>query len=96
MTNYSTPDLYLSAFLKSKGCYLKGINEEKRRVFFLFEGEELKTLVREYFNNSNIPVLSYKSALQDLRAIIKNEENFYSVGDNNNENGNSKKMDISG
>jgi len=78
MTNYRTADLYLSSFLMTKGCHLRGVNEAAGQKHFLFEGRDIDNLIGEYFNNGTIPVLSYKAALRDLRTIIKNGACFAS------------------
>lgn len=73
ITSYETPDLYLSAFLKSKGIILKRINKKNNKVIFIFQDKgNIRNLINEYFNNSNVSVLTYKAALRDLRSIIFN------------------------
>ena len=70
---YKTSDLYLSAFLKSKGITLQSIDRKNDKVFFIFQGDgDIQDLVKDYFNDSNVKVLSFKAALADLRSIIFN------------------------
>jgi len=74
---YRTPDLYLSAFLKSKGIILQGTEKETGKVFFIFQNEgNIKDLINNYFNDSDVGVLSYKAALRDLRSIIFDYQSF--------------------
>lgn len=77
MSFYKTPDLYLSAFLKSNGIILQGIDKENSKVIFIFKNDgSVKNLLDKYFNDSKVGVLTYKAALRDLRSIIFNYENF--------------------
>ena len=70
-SSYKTSDLYLSAFLKSKGVVLKNINKKNGKVIFIFQSKkDIRELINKYFNDSNVGVLSYKAALKDLRSII--------------------------
>jgi len=74
---YRTADLYLSAFLKSNGIILKGTEKETGKVFFIFQNEgNIKDLINDYFNDSDVGVLSYKAALRDLRSIIFDYQSF--------------------
>lgn len=74
---YETSDLYLSAYLRSCGLVLKGTYEEKQRVVFVFNDEgNVHDLIREYFNDGHVGVLSFKGALRDLRSIIANHKNL--------------------
>ena len=76
MTEYRTSDLYLSAFLKAKGCCIKDISINNGQVFFQFAVENLNRMLRGYFNNANVNVLTYVGALRDLRTIIKSGDRF--------------------
>lgn len=68
---YKTSDLYLGAFLKVKGIFLKKATWENGRVVFIFQSPgDIQRLIAEYFNDSNVGVLTYKAALRDLRTII--------------------------
>lgn len=76
-SNFKTPDLYLSAFLKTKGIVLQGINEKNGKVFFIFQNDgNIQDLINQYFNDSDVGVLSYKAALSELRSIIFNYQNL--------------------
>lgn len=70
--NYRTSDLYLSSFLMARGSRLRAVNESSGQKYFVFEAENIESLLGDYFNNAKIPVLSYKAALRDLRTIIHN------------------------
>ena len=74
---YKTSDLYLSAFLKSKGTNLEGATKKKDKVIFIFQDDgDIEGLVNKYFNDSEVPVLRFKAALRDLRSIIFNYQNL--------------------
>ena len=74
--SYRTSDLYLSAFLKSKGIILQSTEKETGKVIFIFQNEgNIKDLINKYFNDSDVGVLSYKAALRDLRTIIFSYQN---------------------
>lgn len=71
---YDTSDLYLSAFLKSKGINLHNIKRTNKKVIFVFLDEgNIPDLVTEYFNDAYVRVLTFKAALTDLRSIIFNQ-----------------------
>jgi len=72
---YKSSDLYLSAFLKSKGVILHNIKRSGNRVVFVFRDDgNVPDLVKEYFNDGIVKVLSFKASLADLRSIIFNYE----------------------
>lgn len=73
---YESPDLYLVAFLRSHGCTLRKINPLGAQVHFCLEGKNIQQLVRAYFNNGSVNVLSFTQAIRELRNIVKNREAF--------------------
>lgn len=75
--SYKTSDLYLSAFLRSKGVILQNINEKNGKVIFVFQDKgDIQNLINKYFNDSDVGVLRYKAALGDLRSIIFDYQNL--------------------
>ncbi len=77
VASYKTSDLYLSAFLKSKGVILQSINEKDGKVIFIFQDNgDIQDLINKYFNDSDVGVLRYKAALRDLRSIIFDCQNL--------------------
>ena len=69
--SYKTPDLYLSAYLKSNGIILQGIDKENSKVFFIFRNDgNIQNLINKYFNDGLVPVLQFKASLGVLRSII--------------------------
>jgi hypothetical protein len=68
-------DLYLSAFLKSRGVLFEGAKRgEGKRIIFLFRRQpDLEELIKEYYNDGPVPVLSFKATLRNLRDIIFGE-----------------------
>ena len=73
-SRYETSDLYLSAFLRARGISLTGVRRAGNRIFFVFEGSgDFDRLVQEFFADGAIGILSVKSALRDLHAIIRGD-----------------------
>ncbi len=68
-------DLYLSAFLKSRGVVFEGHKRgEGKRIIFLFRRQpDIEDLIKSFYNDSLVPVLSFKSALRNLRDLIFEE-----------------------
>jgi hypothetical protein len=69
---YFTTDFYLAAYLKAKGLKLVEVTKENGgRSTFVFEDDmQRDNLLRDFYNDGLIEVGRYKSALQDLKAII--------------------------
>jgi len=68
---YRTPDLYLSAFLLTKGITLKGTEQAEGRTFFFFQDKgEVEELVQQYYGNASVPALSYKGSLRELKVLL--------------------------
>lgn len=77
VNSYKTSDLYLSAFLKSKGIILQGSIKKNGKVIFVFQDNgDIQDLINRYFNDSDVGVLRYKAALRDLRSIIFSSKNL--------------------
>jgi len=73
MKIYGTSDLYLAAYLKSKGMGIMDREVEGRRITFLFEDTpEREKLVRDFFNNGTVSVADYVHALQDVKSVVFN------------------------
>jgi hypothetical protein len=72
MSNFLTPDLYLSAFLKSRGAKLAGMLSKASRVTFEFEGQNLNELVTAFYNNGSVGVMDFTTALRALRGACRN------------------------
>jgi hypothetical protein len=72
---FECSDLYLSAFLKSKGVLFEGHKRGGgKRIIFLFQHQpDLEGLIKSYFNDGPVPVQSFKSALRNLRDLIFEE-----------------------
>jgi hypothetical protein len=72
---FECSDLYLSAFLKSRGVLFEGHKRgEGKRVIFVFQRQsDFEALLKSYYNDGPVPVLSFKSALRNLRDIIFGE-----------------------
>lgn len=71
---FMTTDLYLSAFLKTKGMILiDQIRDNNKKIHFVFkETKNRKKLIQEYFNNGSVNIADFKNSLQDLKTIVFN------------------------
>jgi hypothetical protein len=70
---YETQDLYLTVFLQIKGFNFEIIKNEKGICKFLFEKSvDLDNMKESYFRNDDVPVLSFKNGIRDLKSEIIN------------------------
>jgi len=73
MATYSTSDLYLSAFLKSRGMRLIDKKKEGNKYFFIFEDRtERRELINEYLNDGSVNITAFKNAIQDIKTMMFN------------------------
>jgi hypothetical protein len=73
MSTYATSDLYLSAFLKSKGMRLIDKKRDGNKFFFVFEDRaERKELINEYLNDGSVNITAFKNAIQDIKTMMFN------------------------
>jgi len=74
----STQDLYLGAYILSKGGYLEEVKVTEGRggrpsVTFIFSGSEVLTLSREFqTGKANTNITSFKAAMIHLKDIMFN------------------------
>ena len=71
--NYSTPDLYLTAFLRTAGCIQDGHERgDDRRTYFIFEPNTDIPRLRAYFYNGKAKVcpLTYANNIRTLKSIL--------------------------
>ena len=72
-STYSTSDLYLSAYLKSKGLPLIDTQKTGNKVVFIFDDQtNRKELIREFFNDGKVSITAFKNAIQDLKTMVFN------------------------
>jgi len=70
---YGTVDLYLGAYLRARGIKLLDLDRSGRRVTFLFEdSDETRKLVKNFYDNGEVKINTYKSALKDLKSMTYN------------------------
>lgn len=70
---YSTSDLWLAAFLKTKGMKLVRIEGESKRAFFVFDtSENQKELIKEFYNDGIVGIATIKNTIADLKSAIFN------------------------
>lgn len=70
---YKSKDFYLSAYLISKGCPLKGHSRENQTttLFEFNENAELQKLVEQYYSmTALIEPMAYGSAIRSLKSVI--------------------------
>lgn len=73
MKTYSTSDLYLSAYLKSRKMKIVDKEVDGRRTTFIFEDAPNRTeLVRDFYNEGPVNITDYIHALQDVKSIVFN------------------------
>jgi hypothetical protein len=76
---YKTCDLYLAAFFSSSGCPIKETSRDHKKVYFLFENNEIvEKLKKAYFlRQGSIDALTYADNIKSLKSlcasIISNE-----------------------
>lgn len=69
-----TNDLYLAAFLLSKGCELvQAGRNNRKRISFVLSGKEASTL-RDVYRSGNVSlnVRSYRDSIQQIRRMMDN------------------------
>jgi hypothetical protein len=73
MENFITSDLYLSAFLKTKGFKLT-IEKNKNKYNFVFEGSDaLTSNVNDYLTeNATCEPLSFTNSIKNLKNLMYN------------------------
>ena len=73
MDTYKTSDLYLSAFLKAKGLRLLDKRRAGEKYVFIFDDRpDREELIREFFNDGQVSITAFKSAIQDLKTMVFN------------------------
>ena len=73
MDTYKTSDLYLSAFVKAKGLRLLDKRRAGEKYVFIFDDRpDREELIREFFNDGQVSITAFKSAIQDLKTMVFN------------------------
>jgi hypothetical protein len=73
LKTYPVSDFYLAAFLKAKKMKLVDISREGRRVTFIFEDrDDRSVLTKDFYNDGDVQVNPFIHAIQDLKSIIYN------------------------
>lgn len=73
MGTYRTSDLYLSAYLKSKGMKLRDKCRNGNKFVFVFDDrDDRKELIQEFFNDGLVNITAFKNAIQDLKTMVFN------------------------
>ncbi len=76
MDLYTTTDLYLTAYLKTKG-FKYTISREGSRTKFVFENSvELLKCIDEYLTeNGSCEPLSFTNAIKNIKTLLHNKKN---------------------
>jgi len=70
---YGTVDLYLGAYLRARGIKLVDLDRSGRGVTSLFEdSDETRKLVKNFYDDGEVKINDYKSALKDLKSMTYN------------------------
>ena len=67
---FSTTDLWLASFLLAKGAELTSLEKDPERSYraaFVLTGENLKEQSQGFNKNEEVPVLTFKQVLLDLK-----------------------------
>ena len=71
--NYTTSDLYLAAYLKSKGLKFTVEKLKSKSNFLFIETPELISLVNEYLTESgSCEPLAYTNAIKNIKNLLHN------------------------
>jgi len=72
-STYESTDLFLSAFLKTKGLRLIEVRKHGDRATFVFnDRDDRKALTQDFFNCGSVRVSDFKNAIQDLKTLLFN------------------------
>jgi len=85
LEEYRTSDLWLTSYLLIKGENLIKFDKDRinpDRFIFIFKGENLENKAQAYYENGEIPALSFKSMALNLKHKIYERMK----GTNSNEN----------
>ena len=70
---YGTVDLYLGAYLRARGIKLLDLDRSGRRITFMFEdSDKTRKLVKNFYDDGEVKINDYKSALKDLKSMTYN------------------------
>lgn len=70
---YTNADFYLTAFLITKGCPLKGHSQsDQQKTIFEFEdNSELRKLVEKYYSmTASVEPMAYGASIRSLKSVI--------------------------
>jgi hypothetical protein len=73
MKTYATSDLYLSAYLKSRGMKIINKEVDGRRTTFIFKDvDKREGFIRDFYNRGPINATDFVHAIKDMKAIVFN------------------------
>ncbi|MEN6560123.1 MAG: hypothetical protein ABFD52_05035 [Acidobacteriota bacterium] len=68
---FVSQDIYLSAFLLSRGAKLVSSSTVNGRVSWTFEAMNVEALVFAFNNNAAVPVMDFISRMRTLRSMTR-------------------------
>lgn len=69
---WRTNDMFIAAFLQTKGHNIEKIIKDKRKCTFFFKDtNERNKDVKDYHNNTTVGVIDFKSALQNIKQMMR-------------------------
>jgi len=72
MRIFKTPDMYLFAFLVTRGYRVDRIVKDKKRCVFHVEDQDHRPQdVKDYYNNVSVGVADFKNAVLNVRNMIR-------------------------
>ena len=72
---YVTSDLYLTAYLKTKGLKFTATKEKTKSKFVFAETPELTTYVNEYLTETgSCEPLAYTNAIRNIKNLLYNNK----------------------
>jgi hypothetical protein len=71
LSEFSSHDLYLAAFIQANGVPLLRTEREHGRIRFVFlGGSRTAELQSKFLNNTPVPVGDFRRCLNDLKTVI--------------------------
>lgn len=68
---FETRDLWIAAYLRTKGAILQDTRNDQGRYYFIFSDiDSCEHLVREYFQGALVPVIDLKSSINFFKDRI--------------------------
>ena len=70
MTNFTTSDLFLAAYLYTKGETIKELLQKGSFIEIVFDGDNTKTLSDSYYNNGVVEGRRFAEAYRSIKRRV--------------------------